>query len=591
MKRSLAPLVSLLIGLVGLGGCLPWAVTFESEPAATSSPTGRAVVAPPAITVEAVSDPTAPFPTIPPQLPPVRKLDLALGEGGAATRLGLTLAGNLFKAGYATVIVEPGQQADLYIGYDPPPGFHTWPLTATQFVPAVSFWLPVTDVAYTDLERIFRGEVKNWSELGAVWNEPVVPLALESDPPAPLLPLAGPALPDGDALVGALERTPGGIALVPLEQVDLRMRVLRVDGLDALLSDEIEAGGPLVRRLCLALSPAVPSDVVERVRGLAESRRGPALGPAIEVVFIGDVIPARMVERRVLALGGDYTLPFLHVAPSLRSADLTVANLDSALSNEIEPPLDPYTLRFVASGRVCQGLLFAGIDAISLATNHSMNFGQAGLTDTITLLERAGITPFGAGETLEQARRPALFEIEGVTFALLGYDAVSGSYYGAGDSWGGTANAAPETVAADVAAAQDVADVVIPYFHWGREYTNWPTAQQQELAHLAIEAGADVVVGSHTHWAQAFENYQGVPIFYSLGNFVFDQMWAIETRRSIVVRLIFRGTHLVNVRLQVTQIEGFFQPRFIAAAEAEQVFQLIRDASPEWPIENKGAEP
>jgi poly-gamma-glutamate synthesis protein (capsule biosynthesis protein) len=532
-----------------------------------------------------------PVPTATPPDPRAPKLDLALGQGADATRLGLALAAELSRAGYAVVIAETGGPADVYVGYSPPADFHTWPLTATQFVPVVSFWQPITEVTYTDLERVFHGEVGTWNELGSIWDTAVVPLALQNDPAAPLLAPAGKVLTDSDALVSALEQHPGGIALIPLDQVDARLRALRVDGYDPLLSDEVEPGAPLARHLSLGLSTTAHDDLVELISAFADNRRPGPLEAAIEVVFAGDVIPARMAERRILALGGDYILPFAKVAPSLRSADLTIANLDSALSDQIEPPVDPYTLLFVASGRVCEGLLHAGIDGISLATNHSMNFGQAGLSDTITLLEQAGITPFGAGMNLEQARRPALFEVKGITFALLGYDAVSGSYYGAGETSAGTANAEPDHVIADIEAARKLADVVIPYFHWGWEYTNTPNTQQQELAHHAIKAGADAVIGSHTHWVQAFESYQGVPIIYSLGNFVFDQMWSIETRRSIVVRLIFRGPRLVNMRLQAVQIEDYFQPHVLPAAEAEDVFQLIRDASPEWPVEQGGANP
>jgi poly-gamma-glutamate synthesis protein (capsule biosynthesis protein) len=183
---------------------------------------------------------------------------------------------------------------------------------------------------------------------------------------------------------------------------------------------------------------------------------------------------------------------------------------------------------------------------------------------------------------LAEARRPALFTVKGVTLAFLGYDAISDDYL-AGEERAGSVPADPALIAEDIAAARGQADVVIVYFHWGWEYTHDPSPWQQTLARQAVEAGADLVIGSHPHWVQGLERYRGVPILYSLGNFVADQMWSLETRQGLIAHLIFRGKHLVGLRLHAVQIEDYHQPRPLPAAEAEAVYQAIREASISWP--------
>lgn len=477
------------------------------------------------------------------------------------------------------------EHADLYLGYHPPAGWTTFPVSVTHFVPVVSFWLPITDIRYADLQRIFGGEITDWSAFGCPWEEPIVPLAVAHDPPAPLLPVSGTVLPDVDALVATFRDVPGGIALLAASAVDVRVRALRVDGHDALLARESPVKGSLTRTLSLAVPRDAPPEFRERVAAFARKYRASPPEPGIEIAIVGDVVPGRMVERSIRAYGGDYTRPFAYVADTLRSADLTIANLEGVLSDEIPPPEDPTTFFFVASGRFCEGLRYAGIDGVSLANNHSMNFGAAGLADTLALLDQAGIAHFGAGMELAEARRPAFFTVRGVTFAFLGYDAVSHELYGAGEQRPGTAPADPTFIVEDIARAREQADVVIPYFHWGWEYTAEPSPWQRELAHRAVEAGADVVLGNHPHWVQAFERYQGVPILYSPGNFVFDQMWSLETRRGVIWRLVFRGKHLVQIRLQAVQIEDYHQPRLLPPSEAEEVYRMIRAASPGWPEE------
>jgi poly-gamma-glutamate capsule biosynthesis protein CapA/YwtB (metallophosphatase superfamily) len=150
-----------------------------------------------------------------------------------------------------------------------------------------------------------------------------------------------------------------------------------------------------------------------------------------------------------------------------------------------------------------------------------------------------------------------------VTVGILGYDTIAG-YYASGPSTPGSARMTKAFLQKDIAAARTAgADVVIVFPHWGVEYRAKPTAGQRNLAHLAIDAGADLVIGNHPHWVEGMEVYKGKPIWYALGNFVFDQTWSEPTMEGITLDLTFRGKELVQVRMRPHLIMGKAQPNFM----------------------------
>src|SRR5581483_11016766 len=139
--------------------------------------------------------------------------------------------------------------------------------------------------------------------------------------------------------------------------------------------------------------------------------------------------------------------------------------------------------------------------------------------------------------------------------------------YNAGSSTPGSARLTRRALRHDVAAARAAgADVVIVYPHWGTEYDPTPFAGQRALAHDAIDAGADMVIGNHAHWAGAVEIYHGRPIWYALGNFVFDQTWSEPTMEGITLELTFRGSRLVQAWMHPHLILGGAQPNFLDPA-------------------------
>ena len=248
----------------------------------------------------------------------------------------------------------------------------------------------------------------------------------------------------------------------------------------------------------------------------------------------------------------------------LTGADLAIANFENPA---------PDAFRFHESGTVfsanpayIEGLANAGVDYVSLGNNHIRDAGARGILETIENLEGFGIAHSGAGADLAAARSPALLEAGDVTVAILGYDTIAGGSF-AGANRAGSAPLTAENVRADVAASRAAgADLVIVFPHWGVEYTTKVSAQQVRLGHAAIDAGADMVIGNHPHWAGAVEIYAGKPIWYALGNLVFDQTWSEPTMEGITLELTFEGTRLVQVNMRPHLILDKAQPNFMDPA-------------------------
>lgn len=244
----------------------------------------------------------------------------------------------------------------------------------------------------------------------------------------------------------------------------------------------------------------------------------PAAAPTVSIVFMGDVMLADAPGQRIKQ-GHD---PFAPFAKILDQADLRVANLECVVARGGKAvPNKPYTFR--AHPRVL-ALLKRHVDAVSLANNHSGDFGPQAFAEMLGRLDKAALPYFGGGRNLAEAHRPLIIERKGLRIALLGYDEFFPRHFEAGHDRPGVAWSEDEQVAADIRQAREVmhADIVIPFMHWGEEHRPLANDRQRELARLMIDAGADAVVGTHPHVTQDVETYRGKPIVYSLGNFVFD---------------------------------------------------------------------
>jgi hypothetical protein len=286
----------------------------------------------------------------------------------------------------------------------------------------------------------------------------------------------------------------------------------------------------------VAARPPAPAPTVA-VRAALPAAAAPAQGAqatppsgTVRMAWVGDVMladgPGRLVRR-----GGN---PFAPTAALLAQADVRVANLECVIATQGKALDKPWT--FQAHPRVLP-LLKKHVDVVSLANNHSGDFGQAAFAEMLQRLDTAGLPHMGGGRTLREAHEPVIIERKGVKIALLGYDEMFPRRFEAGPNWPGVAWSEDEQVVFDIQQARLKADVVIPFMHWGQEHEGKAHARQRQLARLMIDAGADAVVGTHPHVVQDLERYRGKPIFYSLGNFVFDGFSSADNNTGWVLWL------------------------------------------------------
>jgi len=283
---------------------------------------------------------------------------------------------------------------------------------------------------------------------------------------------------------------------------------------------------------------------------------------------------------------------FLQVKPLFAGADLVVVNLECPFTERGAPI--PKNFNFRARLSTVQVLVEAGVKVVSLANNHLMDYGPEGVADTLATLDAAGIAHFGAGRNLAEARKPAIVEVGGLKIAFLGYLILGAKHPEPEVVWATETRAGVpghpsdwtvvETmVREDVAAARKEADLVVPFFHWGREGSKGPDAYQLQLARAAVESGAAVVLGSHPHVLHGMELQGRVPVFYSLGNLVFGGNWNPRDKDSVLVRMRldrrgYLGSELFPLKTDHLP-EAPIQPYPLQAAEKEGVLQRLRTAS------------
>jgi len=263
------------------------------------------------------------------------------------------------------------------------------------------------------------------------------------------------------------------------------------------------------------------------------------------LLFGGDVMLGRSVNTRMIKYQ-DFSWPFKNISALLSSADLTTINLESPFRSGCLPT--DKGLIFCSDPRSIAGLITSGVDIVNLANNHIGNQGEEGFAETISILSKAGMVSIGHGS-------PSIKIIKNTKLAFLGFNDIPPLIPYISSS-------SQENIDSQVSLAKKSADVVIVVIHWGNEYRP-RSLRQVELAHLAIDSGADVVIGHHPHWVQEIETYKGKPIYYSLGNLVFDQMWSEETRKGILVRLMFSGNTLIGQEQIPIKISDYGQPQLL----------------------------
>jgi len=239
---------------------------------------------------------------------------------------------------------------------------------------------------------------------------------------------------------------------------------------------------------------------------------------SITIIFGGDVMLARNVGYNIKYSGFD---PFSSTKTLLSSADLALVNLECVISDKgYKNSYKAYTFR--APVETLTTLKSAGIDIVSLANNHVADYGYSAFSDMLERLKASGVGYVGGGLNEEEAYSPLYVEIKGVRFAFLAFSNIEIPWFTASGDNMGVAWFDDSKVVSAITTASQNSDYVVVMPHWGMEYTGVLLPEQERLAHLMIDSGADLIIGGHPHHTQKIEEYNNGKIYYSIGNFIFD---------------------------------------------------------------------
>lgn len=272
----------------------------------------------------------------------------------------------------------------------------------------------------------------------------------------------------------------------------------------------------------------------------------------VELTATGDIIPARHTNAQMVARH-DFLWPVREIKTWI-TGDIVFVDLESPLVPGC--PTTDSGFKFCGDPRFIDALTSIGAGVANLSNNHLTNYGPQGTDSTVKLLTDHGIQPAGLGFT-------ARITAKGTRFAFLGFNGV-----------GVAVNRAE--MKREIENARGTADVVVVQFHWGKEYVLTPQStgdaiapdNPREIGRLAIDDGADLVIGNHPHGVQGFELYKGKLITYAHGNLIFDQMWTPDPgqedpRNGVLGHYFFEGPNLVQVGYVPYRIYDYGQPRVL----------------------------
>lgn len=290
--------------------------------------------------------------------------------------------------------------------------------------------------------------------------------------------------------------------------------------------------------------------IVDQVDRPAESAPITPITPSepAHLLLVGDIMTARGVEWRIGK--NDLSYPFKNVTEFLSKPDLTIGNFEGTIRDEPNQELDGFT--FDTTPAIAKTVADAGVDFLSLSNNHSDNHGPTIVQYTRETIASLGMTPFG--DPYDSKNFVARKTLGDTTFAFIGFHAFAEE-----------AESILDTIRAEKAAG----NFVIVFPHWGNEYQTTPSVAQTDAAHLFIDAGADAIVGAHPHVIQTYENYRGVPIIYSLGNFLFDQDWSVPTQQGLAVQFDISNTQIMMTFIPISIVKS--QPAVMDMNEAVRI--------------------
>src|SRR5215216_493627 len=374
------------------------------------------------------------------------------------------------------------------------------------------------------------------------------------------------------AVLDHVSRNPGAMGLVPWNEVGPRVKALAVNGEPLLepgatpesydLRSESDPDPGELRRVVAAgdivLDRGQNYMVIQQGMGLDFPLDGGYAAVTSRVPEPSDYSETGIIHQFTAERTGDSGA----VRRYLTSADLTLANFENPVIRAAV--WHPEATTFTGDLRLLPILDQAGIDGVTLGNNHILDAGVSGVRETIVHLDDAGIAHAGAGMDLAEAREPMIFEVGDTKRGVLSYLGVpSYDWAWATETSAGTAPIQKEVMTEDVERLRDEVDLVVVMPHWGKEYLATPESWQVDWAHAAVDAGADVVIGGHAHWPKGIEVYEGDPIFYGVGNFLFDQSWSEESSTGIFAEITLYEDRVIQIRPVPFILLDYAQPNFL----------------------------
>lgn len=282
----------------------------------------------------------------------------------------------------------------------------------------------------------------------------------------------------------------------------------------------------------------------------------------VTILLGGDVMLGRNVMQTSLK-NNDYSYPFERIGGISKNADVFFVNLENPVIKDC--PQTSSGFKFCTAPQMLEGLKNAGINVVDLANNHILNYGSSGLSETEDYLRQEEILATGVGGLV-------IKQVGGLTLGFLGFDLTTSSL--------------TEEELQLINNSDSKVDYLIIGVHWGEEYKAYANSYQKKWARRMVKEGADIIVGHHPHWVQNFEclkypeegslcaesnkssectcnGLAGKPVYYSLGNLVFDQMWSEETKRGVIIKLEIGQQGIVGEERIDTYMKKTGQPEII----------------------------
>ncbi|MBA1334689.1 MAG: hypothetical protein HPY66_2593 [Firmicutes bacterium] len=336
--------------------------------------------------------------------------------------------------------------------------------------------------------------------------------------------------------------------------------------------------------ICVILTACSRPEAVETGQVIQETEQEIVADPLpkqLVMAAVGDIMLARVVGSRIRNNSVNY--PFEKTSFITSRADISFGNLETTLATS-GTRLPGKVIWFQAAPETSIGLKNAGFDVLSLANNHILDYDTPALMETIATLETLGIGYVGAGENLEQARRPIVVVKNDVRVGFLAYNEFYNYYWSnsykrtfeATQDIAGTAPMKAELIEEDIKKLRNLCDILVVSLHWGIEESNKVTKEQQELAHRIIDWGADMILGHHPHVLQGMEFYKGKLIAYSLGNFVFDQNDE-NNKQSMILEIFLEDNNVKEVHAYPIYIMDKSQPQIPQNQQKKIITKKITD--------------